>query len=62
MRPGLVRRDVLSEVMSGTYRQVKGPRAVLRRGPLQKRGSSGVFFNRFAVRPPSPRCELCSQA
>eukprot|EP00884_Botryococcus_braunii_P023289 jgi/Botrbrau1/9644/Bobra.0131s0020.1 len=41
--------DVLSEVMAGTYTQVKGPRAVLKRGALQKRGNSGVFFNRFAV-------------
>lgn len=36
------------------------PRNVLKRGAIQKRGKSGVFFDRFAVRPSQLACACCS--
>lgn len=45
------RRTVLSQLRSGRYAGVAFPHNVLRRGALQYRGSSGVFFERYAVRP-----------
>lgn len=40
------------QLRSGRYAGVAFPHNVLRRGALQYRGSSGVFFERYAVRPP----------
>jgi hypothetical protein len=49
---GVRRRSALTQVRAGEYLGVAYPHNVIRRGALQLRGSSGVFFERYAVRRP----------
>ena len=46
-----LRRTALLQLRNGRYEGVAFPHNVLRRGALQYRGSSGVFFERYAVCP-----------
>ncbi|KAK9836743.1 hypothetical protein WJX74_007351 [Apatococcus lobatus] len=55
-------RELMEELQTGEYAGVRYPRNVLKRGVIQKRGRTGVFFDRFAVLVPEKMYVLSSKA
>ncbi|KAK9801871.1 hypothetical protein WJX73_004831 [Symbiochloris irregularis] len=55
-------RCIVEELQNQTYTDIKYPRTVLKRGPLAKRGRSGVYFERYAILLPQRLYILRSKA